>query len=102
MLLVAFDADFYLHWGHQTWQQGKICSGMFAAIEKPRCLRESAHKSKHYLSEYQSKMHLMTFDPEYDLIRGRPTGQPDEIRSGMFADVDKPSCALFRKSAHKS
>ena len=23
MHLMTFDADFYLHWGHQTWQQGK-------------------------------------------------------------------------------
>ena len=47
-------------------------------------------------------MHLMTFDPDFDLMRGHPTGQPDEISLGMFADVDKPSCALFRKCSHKS
>ena len=47
-------------------------------------------------------MHLMTFDPDFDVIWGHLTGQLDEISSRMFADVDKPSCTLFRKSAHKS
>ena len=34
MHLMTFDADFDLHWGQQTWQQGKISSGLFADIEK--------------------------------------------------------------------
>ena len=47
-------------------------------------------------------MHLMTFDPILTLYEVTLTGQLDEISSGMFADVNKPSWALFRKSAHKS
>ena len=37
-------------------------------------------------------MQLMTIDPYLDLIWGQPTG--------MFVDVDNPSCILFHKSAH--
>ena len=47
-------------------------------------------------------MHMMIFDPDCNLIWGLQTRQTDEISSGMFTDVDKPSCTLFRKSAHKS
>ena len=42
-----------------------------------------------------------TFDPDFDLIWGHPTGQ-QKISSGMFADIDKPSCSSCRKSVHKS
>ena len=45
-------------------------------------------------------MNLMTIDPDFDHPWGQPTGQPNEISSGMFADVD--SCTLFRQRAHKS
>ena len=44
----------------------------------------------------------MTIGPDFHLTSGRPAGQPDEISSGMFADVYRPSCSLFRKRAHKS
>ena len=44
----------------------------------------------------------MTFGPDFELIWGHPTGQPDEISSGKFADVDKPKCTLFRKNVRKS
>ena len=45
-------------------------------------------------------MHLMTFDPDCDLILGFPFGQQGKISSGVFADIDKPSGTLCRKSAH--
>ena len=47
-------------------------------------------------------MHLMTFDPEFDFMWGHPTGQQDKISSEMFADIDKPTCPLCHKNAHKS
>ena len=37
MHLMTFDVDCSLNWGHQTSQQGKISSGIFAAIDKPSC-----------------------------------------------------------------
>ena len=46
------------------------------------------------VTDRQSTMHLMNFDPDFDLMRGHPIGQPDEISSGMFANVDKPSVKL--------
>ena len=48
MHLMTFDADFDLPWGHQTWKQGKINSGMFADIEKTSCplFRKSAQNPK--------------------------------------------------------
>ena len=98
MHLMTLDAEFDLHWGHQTWQQGKISSGLFA---KPSCplFHKSAHKFYNYLSDHHSIVHLMNFDPDCDLIWCHLIGQPDEISSGMFADVDKPSCTLFHRSA---
>ena len=47
-------------------------------------------------------MHLMTFDSDFDLKWGHPNGQQGKISSELFADIDKPSCPLCRKSAHKS
>ena len=42
-------------------------------------------------------MHLMTFDPYFDLICGHPTWQQGKISSGMFADISNPGCLLFHK-----
>ena len=47
-------------------------------------------------------MHLMTFDPNCDLILGFPFGQQGKISSGVFAYIDKPSGTLCPKSAHTS
>ena len=77
---------------------------MFADGDKPICalFRRSTHKSYNYLSDHHSKMHLINFDPDFDLIWGHPIGQQGKISSGMFADIDKLSCPWCRKSAHKS
>ena len=47
-------------------------------------------------------MHLMTFDPDCDLILCFSFGQQGEFSSGVFADIYKHSCTLCRKSAHTS
>ena len=45
---------------------------------------------------------MITFDPEFDLLWGHPTGQQGKISTEMFANIDKPSDPLCRKGAHKS
>ena len=47
-------------------------------------------------------MHLMTFDPNSDLIWGLFVGQQGKISSGVFADIDKTTGTLCRKRAHTS
>ena len=49
-----------------------------------------------------SKMHLITFDPDFNLIWRHPTWQQGKISSEMFADINNPSCLLFHKHACKS
>ena len=44
----------------------------------------------------------MTFDPDCDLNFGFPFGQQGKFSSGVFADIDKHSGTLCRKSAHTS
>ena len=104
MHLMTFDPDFDLKWGQPTEQPNEICSGMFADVDKPSCtlFRKGAHESYSYLSDQLSKMHQMTSDTDFGLIWGHPSGQQGKISSGMVADIDKPSCPLCRKSAHKS
>ena len=152
MHLMTSDADFYLHWGHQTWQQGKISSGMSAAIEKPSCplLRKIGHKSKITSQTTNLKCTWWLLTPiltltDVTLLGNRtksvlwcllmsislvvpysakvptnpkitsqtttlkctwwpltPIWHQGKISSGMFADINKPSCLLCRKSTHKS
>ena len=45
-------------------------------------------------------MHLVTIDLDCALIWGFLFLQKGKIRSGMFADVDKPSSTLCHKTAH--
>ena len=54
------------------------------------------------LSAYHNKMHLMTFNSDCDLIWGFAFGQQGKISPGMFADIDKHSGTLCRKSAYTS
>ena len=77
---------------------------MFADVDKPSCtlFHKSAHKSYNYLPDQLCKMHLMTFDPDFDLEGSHPTRLQGKISSGMFVDIVKPSCPLCCKSAHKS
>ena len=47
-------------------------------------------------------MHLMTFDADFEIHSGLQIWQQGKISLGMFADIEKPSCRLFRKNARKS
>ena len=106
---MTFDPDFDLIHvlGHPTWQQGKINSGILL-ISINLVARYSTNMPAN--PKITSKnttlkcpdMHLMTFDADFDLHWGHQTWKQGKISSGMFADIEKPSCPLFRKSAHKS
>ena len=91
MHLMTFGPDFDLIWGHPTWQQGEISSAMFIDINNPSCLlfHKHARKSKNYISDQHSKMHLMTFDADFWPSLRSPnlaTGQISS-ESGMLADI---------------
>ena len=47
-------------------------------------------------------MHLMTFDPNYDLSWGLSVVQQGKISSGVFADIDETTGTLCPKHAHPS
>ena len=83
---------------------GTISPGILADIDKPICtfFCETNINTENTLSTYHNKMHLITFNPDCDLIWGFPFGQQGKVSSGMFADIDKPSGTLCRKSAYTS
>ena len=85
-------------------KSGIISPGMLADIDKPICtfFCKTNINTEITLSTHHNKMHLMTINPDRDLIWGSPFGQQDKISSGMVADIDKPSETLCRKSAHAS
>ena len=85
-------------------KSGTMCPGMLADIDRAICtfFCETNINTEITLSSHHNKMHLMTFNPDWDLIWGFPFGQQSKISSGMFADIDKPCCTLCRKSAHTS
>ena len=77
---------------------------MLAEFNKPICplLWETNINTKIANWTHHNEKHLMTFDPNCDLILGFPFGQQGKISSGVFAYIDKPHGTLSPKSAHTS
>ena len=85
-------------------KSGTISPGMLADIDTPICtfFCKMNINTQITLSTHHNKMHLMTFNPDHDLIWGFQFGQQGKISSGMVADIDKPSGTLYRKNAYAS